>query len=180
MKRRWSAARSTLVLVAGSSASVRPCAAPRTGRFGRSSARRSAAATTFVDPEKPIGKPNLAIGVSAVFLGEMFGAEIDVADVPGFFESGDKNLVLDSRVTTFSGNVVVAAPHRLTEYSLRPYIVGGGGLMRVRTTTSFSVFDVSTVIPTFDVGVGVVGFVTNRDRRLLGRPPVSERRRRLR
>lgn len=34
--------------------------------------------------------------------------------------------------------------------------------MRVRTTTAFSVFDVSTVIPALDVGVGAVGFLTNR------------------
>ena len=35
-------------------------------------------------------------------------------------------------------------------------------------------FDVSSVDPAFDVGVGVVAFVTNRDRRVLGRPAVSE------
>ena len=34
--------------------------------------------------------------------------------------------------------------------------------MRVRTTTAFNVFDVSTVIPALDVGVGAVGFLTNR------------------
>ncbi len=34
--------------------------------------------------------------------------------------------------------------------------------MRVRTTTSLSVFDVSTVMPAFDVGAGVVAFVTNQ------------------
>ena len=118
--------------------------------------------TTLVDPENAVGKPNLAIGASAVFLGEVFGTEIDISDAPGFFESGDNHLVLHSRVTTISGNVVVAAPHRLTEYSLRPYFVGGAGLMRVRTTTAFSVFDVSTVIPALDVGVGAVAFLTNR------------------
>ena len=117
--------------------------------------------TTFV-PNSAVGKPNLAIGASAVFLSEVFGAEIDVADAPGYFEPDDKHLVFSSRVTTVSGNVVVAAPHRLTEYSLRPYFVGGAGLMRVRTTTAFNVFNVSSVIPDVDVGVGVVGFLTNR------------------
>jgi hypothetical protein len=116
--------------------------------------------TTFVELDR--GKGNLAVGVSAVFLGEVFGAEVDIADAPGFFESDDQHLVTGSRVTTISGNVVVAAPHRLTEYSLRPYFVGGGGLMRVRTTTSLNVFDVSRIIPVFDLGVGVVGFLTNR------------------
>ena len=118
--------------------------------------------TTFVDPENAVGTPNLAIGASAVFLGEVFGTEVDIFDAPGFFESGDKDLVHFSRVTTISGNVVVAAPHRLTEYSLRPYFVGGAGLMRVKTTTAFSVFDVSTLIAQVDAGVGAVAFVTNR------------------
>ena len=155
------APRSTIVLVAGLLlVSVRTYAADRQIRpfigatFG--------GGTTFVDPELAIGKPNVAIGASAVFLGEVFGVEVDIADAPGFFESGDKHLVILSRVTTISGNVVVAAPHRLTEYSLRPYFVGGAGLMRVRTTTSFNVFDFSSVIPALDVGVGVVGFLTNR------------------
>jgi hypothetical protein len=119
-------------------------------------------ATTFVDPENVVGKAKFVVGASAVFLGDMFGVELDIADAPGFFESGDNNLVRASRVTTFSGNVVVAAPRRLTEYSLRPYFVGGGGLMRVRTTTAFSVFDIAATVPAFDVGVGLVGFVTNR------------------
>jgi hypothetical protein len=120
--------------------------------------------TTFVSSPESVfgGKKNLAVGVDAVFLGELFGAEVEIADVPGFFDSDDKSLQRGSRVTTISGNVIVAAPHRLTEYSLRPYVVGGAGLMRVRTTTAFNVFDVATVMPVLDVGVGVVGFVTNR------------------
>ncbi len=153
-------ARSTLVLAAGLLLmSTRTYAGDRQIRpfigatFG--------GGTTFV-PNSAVGKPNLAIGVSAVFLSEVFGAEVDVADAPGYFEPDDKHLVFGSRVTTVSGNVVVAAPHRLTEYSLRPYFVGGGGLMRVRTTTQFNVFDVSSVIPQIDVGVGAVGFLTNR------------------
>src|SRR6202011_1676842 len=36
--------------------------------------------TTFVDPDLVAGKANLLIGASAVFLGDMFGAEVDVAD----------------------------------------------------------------------------------------------------
>jgi hypothetical protein len=117
--------------------------------------------TTFVDLEDASGNPNLAIGVGAMFLGEVLGTEVEVADAPGFFEAG-KNLVRGSRVTTVTGNVVVAAPHRLTEYALRPYLVGGGGLMRIKMTTLFGVFDTSTIKPEFDLGVGVVGFLTNK------------------
>jgi hypothetical protein len=119
--------------------------------------------TTFLNVDQTVGKKTkLIVGGSAVFLGEIFGAEIEVADVPGFFEAEDSPLVIDSRVTTFSGNVVIAAPRRWTEYWLRPYVVGGGGLMRVRTTTSLNIFDVSTFLASFDVGGGVVGFLTNR------------------
>ena len=116
--------------------------------------------TTFVELDR--GRAKLAVGVGAVFLGEIFGAEVDFADVPGFFESDNNPLVVGSRVTTLTGNVVVAMPRRMSEYALRPYLVGGAGLMRVRTTTSLNVFDVSRMFPTLDVGVGVVGFVTNR------------------
>lgn len=118
--------------------------------------------TTFVDPEKAIGRPNPAIGVSAVFLGELFGVDVDVCDAPGFFQDGGKDLVRSSHVTAVTGNVIFAAPHRATEYSLRPYVLGGAGLLRVRTTTTFNVFDVSATIPAIDVGVGAVAFVTNR------------------
>ncbi|HET6958646.1 MAG TPA: hypothetical protein VFI56_18735 [Vicinamibacterales bacterium] len=118
--------------------------------------------TPFVDLEDAAGKLHPTIGASAVFLGELFGVDVDVADVPGFMEADDKHLVLHSRVTTICGNFVLAAPRRLTEYSLRPYLVAGGGLMRARRITSLSVFDVSSVTPAFDLGVGAVAFVTTR------------------
>jgi hypothetical protein len=151
----------TIVVLAGLCLMARPSVAAD-GQIRVFSGATFGGGTTIVDPEGAVGKANLAIGASAVFLGEVLGAEVDVADAPGFFESGDAHLVLGSRVTTLTGNVVVAAPHRLTEYSLRPYVVGGAGLMRIRTTTSFSVFDVSSVVPAVDLGAGVVGFLTNR------------------
>jgi hypothetical protein len=120
-----------------------------------------AGATTVVDPGDGTTKPSITLGGSAVFLGEIFGGEVEVADMPGFFEGNDKNLVTYSRVTTFTGNVVVAAPHKLTEYALRPYVVAGAGLMRMRRTTTFDIFNLSTTVPAFDVGVGAVGFLTN-------------------
>jgi hypothetical protein len=155
------AARSTIVLVAGLLLmSTRTYAEDRQIRpflgatFG--------AGTTLLDFGDVTGKANLVIGASAVFLGEMVGTEIEIADAPGFFDSNNVSLLRDSRVTTISGNVIVAAPRRMTEYSLRPYLVGGGGLMRIRTTTTLNVFDTSSVTPMLDVGVGVVGFLTNR------------------
>ena len=121
-----------------------------------------AGTTTIVDPEDAATRPSISLGGSVVFLGEIFGAEGEVADGPGFFEAGSRNLVNYSRMTTFTGNVVIAAPHRLTEYALRPYVVAGAGLMRLRTTTAQNVFDVATSVPVFDIGAGAVGFLTNR------------------
>ena len=118
--------------------------------------------TTFIDLEGAAGKPNVAIGVNAALLGEIVGVEVDLADAPGFFQSGDLHLVLGSRVTTVTGNVVVAAPHRLTEYRLRPYFVGGVGVMNVSITDYFGVLAVAKTMPALDLGGGAIGFVTNR------------------
>lgn len=121
-----------------------------------------AGTTTIVDPEDAATRPSISLGGSLVFLGEIFGAEGEVSDGPGFFEAGNRNLVNYSRMTTFTGNVVIAAPHRLTEYALRPYVVAGAGLMRLRRTTAQNVFDVATSVPVFDVGAGALGFLTDR------------------
>lgn len=118
-------------------------------------------ATTYIDPDNVVGRPNLAWGVSVVTLGEVVGFDIDFADAPGFFE-GDQHLVLSGHVTTLTGNVVVAAPRRLTEYVLRPYAVGGLGLMRIHRDDYFNVFTVNRVAPAFDVGGGILMFLTNR------------------
>jgi hypothetical protein len=119
-------------------------------------------ATTVVDPEDAVKQPSITLGGSAVFLGEILGAEVEVADSPGFFEAGKRNLVTYSRVTTVTGSIVIAAPHRMTEYALRPYVVAGAGFIRMRSTTSSDVFNVASTVPAFDVGVGAVGFLTNR------------------
>ena len=116
--------------------------------------------TTFIDWDSVTGKPKPVFGVSFVTLGEVFGVDIDLADAPGFFE-GEEHLVLNSRVTTLTGNVVIAAPRRLTEYGLRPYFVGGAGLMRIHADDYFGAFNVERVRPAFDLGGGVLMFFTN-------------------
>lgn len=119
--------------------------------------------TTFVDPDRGADKTHKTFGISLVSLRNVFGIDVDVADTPGFFENSDSaGLVLSSRVTTVTGNVVVAAPRTRTEYGLRPYIVGGAGLMRVRINDYFGSFENSRVLPALDIGGGAVGFLTNR------------------
>ncbi len=118
--------------------------------------------TTIIDLEDAAGQPHVTIGINAAVLGDVFGVDVDLARTGGFFESGDKHLVLSSSVTTLTGNVVIAAPRRLTEYSLRLYFVAGGGIMRVAKVDYFDVFDISDVLPAFDLGAGALGFITNK------------------
>jgi hypothetical protein len=117
--------------------------------------------TTFVDPELAAEHSNVAFGVSGLLLGEVFGVEGDFGQAPGFFQTGDVDLVTSSDVTTLSGNVVVALPRRLSQYTLRPYFVGGLGMMHVHTDDAYGVL-VAKTLPAFDVGGGVTGFLSKR------------------
>jgi hypothetical protein len=126
-----------------------------------------AGSTTFIDNERAAGSPNAVLGVSAMLLGDVIGADFDLGHAPGFFDTGDENLahlVLNSRVTTITGNIVVALPRRLTEYTLRPYFVGGVGWMQVRTENGppAEPLSISSTLGAVDFGGGVTGFLTER------------------
>jgi Outer membrane protein beta-barrel domain len=118
--------------------------------------------TTFVDVEKAAGKPNPAIGVTGLLLGDVLGVEADLGRAPGFFEAHNQRLLQGSRLTTLTGNVVVALPKRMAGYSLRPYLVAGGGLMHVAIEGRLGGLTVSSTLPTVDFGGGATGFVTDR------------------
>lgn len=119
--------------------------------------------TTMVDPDHGADKAHKTFGISLAQLYNVFGWDVDVADTPGFFQNSDSaGLVLSSRVTTMTGNIVIAAPRSRTEYGLRPYFVGGAGVMRTRLVDYLGSFERSNFLPTFNLGGGAVGFVTNR------------------
>ena len=118
--------------------------------------------TTYVEVEKAAGSANIVLGAGAVLLGEVLGLDVDFGYAPGFFEPGDEDLVVSSSVTTFSGAVVVALPRRWAEVGLRPYFVGGGGLMHVRINRTFDVLRVARTLPAVNLGGGVTGFLTDR------------------
>jgi hypothetical protein len=120
-----------------------------------------AGGTTFVDSEEAAGHPKLAIGVNGVLLGETLGIEGDFGRTPGFFQSGDQHLVLGSSATTLTGNIVIALPRRLTQYTLRPYFVGGAGLMHARIDHALVALNVASTLPAIDVGGGATGFLTD-------------------
>lgn len=117
-----------------------------------------AAATTFF-PNVDVGHSRKAVGVSGMLIGEVVGVEVDLGHTPDFFGSAG-GLVLSSGVTTVTGNVVVAVPRHLTRYTLRPYVVGGAGMMRVKIEDYAAVLGGDN-LPAVDFGGGVTGFVTN-------------------
>lgn len=117
--------------------------------------------TTFVDLERAAGKPNVAICVTGVLLGEVIGIDADLGYAPGFFQAGDEHLVLRSRATTLTANIVIALPRRMTQYTLRPYVVGGAGIMHADINWVGGL-GVTSTLPAMDVGGGVTGFLTDR------------------
>ena len=108
---------------------------------------------------------HVAFGVSGLWLGEIFGVEGDWGHTPKFFNPGVNDLVTDSGVTTVTGNVVAAMPRKLAQYTLRPYVVGGAGLMHIRYDTGPRLqtqLQTLSNLQVMDLGAGVAGFLTKR------------------
>ena len=124
--------------------------------------------TTFIDLDQAAGHPHFAFGGSASFLGEIFGLEADFGHTPAFFQRGNKPAsitelgIINSGVTTFTGNIVVAMPRRLAQYTLRPYMVGGAGLMHVTIEDTLGVIQIGESLKAMDLGGGVTGFLSRR------------------
>jgi hypothetical protein len=122
-------------------------------------------ATTFVDADQEAGERKLVLGGSATWLGNFVGVEGDVARVPGYFQTSNPSLVLSSEVTMVTGNVVLTLPRKLTQYGLRPYFVGGAGVVRVgidQGQVGSDILDVQTTLGVVDFGGGATGFLTDR------------------
>ena len=116
--------------------------------------------TTLFDPQNSASGRNVIVGVSGELLGEVIGVEGDLGIAPGFFTDG--LLILGSRVTTLTGNIVVAMPRRMARYTLRPYFVGGAGFMRASSDTSLDALPITSTRPAVDLGGGVTGFLSKR------------------
>jgi hypothetical protein len=118
--------------------------------------------TTVFDLAAAAGSPNLVVGVNGALLSNVLGLEVDFGYAPGFFQSGDEQLVRRNSATTLTGNVIVAVPRRKTEYTLGPYFVAGLGLMRVHIEDVLGVLTVATTLPAMDIGGGVTGNLSER------------------
>lgn len=124
--------------------------------------------TTYVLTD-PAGRgPSVILGGNTTLLGEIFGVEGDFSYAPGFFHSGIEDpttangQIISSGVTTLTGNVVIAMPRHLTEYSLRLYFVGGAGMIRVSIDGANGGLVVTENLPGMDLGGGATGFLTKR------------------
>ena len=119
--------------------------------------------TTFLVLERG-GYRKLTFGGSVTLLSDtLFGIEADVSHVPGFFQGENPvGLVRHSRVTTASGNLIVALPLAVTRESLRPYVVGGLGLLQARADHLASVFPLEQDLLGLSLGGGVIGLVSER------------------
>lgn len=116
--------------------------------------------TSFILPGQEAGKRKLAIGASGTWLGTFIGVEGDIVRVPGYFE--DPLLIQGSSVTTLTGNIVLTLPRKYTEYGLRPYLVGGGGVVRVTIDQATALLTVKTTVKVLDFGAGATGFLSDR------------------
>jgi hypothetical protein len=122
--------------------------------------------TTFLFVRETLTLPadnyaHASLGGNALWLGEILGIEADFGHTPRFFQGTDAPHVIDSGVTTVTGNVVVAMPRRLAQYTLRPYVVGGAGLMHIRYDLEGGLQTLSN-LQAMDLGAGVTGFLTRR------------------
>lgn len=109
----------------------------------------------------------LDYGLSLDWMGAgIVGWELDFGYSPNFFETGTASnnafdFTNDSNVTTLTGNVIVGIPIGGYGASIRPYAVGGVGLVRTNLQDASDFFGkVGTNDFGFDVGAGVMGFFT--------------------
>jgi hypothetical protein len=114
-------------------------------------------------PQQPAGATKTTFGVSAAILGDgVLGIDGDFNHTPHFFERGIGGLISQSNVTTLTGNVIFAVPRRITQDSLRPYLVAGVGLMHAHIQTQANVINTNSNLVGLDVGGGAIGFISPR------------------
>ena len=128
----------------------------------------SLAGDEIVDGVPASEKVHRNFGGSVSFLGSgIFGVETILNWTPGFFQQGDVDLLEKSRSIAWMGNVVVTAPRRWTEYSLRPFVSGGFGLLKPHLSrTSVAGREplpaVDLNLAGYNIGGGAVGFLSAR------------------
>ena len=120
------------------------------------------ASTAFLDLDSGTDSTHLIFGGSAGWLsGGLLGVEGDFSYAPRFFEH-DQQVVIASSLVTVTGNVIVAAPLRVTGYSLRPYLIGGLGLIHSGITYQAPLDPIADYSFGMNIGAGAIGLLTPR------------------
>jgi hypothetical protein len=111
------------------------------------------------------GREHLAWGASFGWMGAgVLGWEADLGYSPEFFEGDDDDVdfIDSSNVTTFMGNVLVGVPIGGTAGpGVRPFLVGGLGLMQTNVSDADDLFDVNNDEFGMNIGGGLMGFATD-------------------
>ncbi len=132
--------------------------------------------TTLLDPEYGADKTHLQLGGAATLVGSgLFGVEAVAVFTPSFFRGdGQKGSALSptplparvelrhGRTFALMGNAVLTLPKRWTEYSLRPFVSGGFGVMSSSLVDAKGVFPIKSDLPAYNIGGGAVGFLSER------------------
>lgn len=120
------------------------------------------ARTTIVDLDQGVSDKKLTFGGSTLILSDrVLGVEADIGHTPHFFERGQRTaLVLNSTVSTATGNVVLAVPLSVTRESLRPYLVGGIGVMHASSSDLVDLFSFDSNLLALDIGGGAIGMLS--------------------
>jgi len=113
----------------------------------------------IVNLEQSAGTTKVVVGGSTALLSDgIFGIEGDFGYSPRFFERSSQFLNAGSNVMTFLGNVVVALPLSVTRESLRPYAVGGIGLIHAAAAALVvQELDIDRNLLGYDLGGGAIG-----------------------
>jgi hypothetical protein len=119
--------------------------------------------TSIIDLEAGTGKHHKNLGGSVALMGGgILGVEALVVWTPGFFQTGNQELLVKSRTLAVMGNLMVTAPRRWTEYTLRPFVSGGFGLLNASRTEVHAVFPTSVNMSGYNIGGGAIGFLSSR------------------
>lgn len=96
-------------------------------------------------------------GVGVGSMGGMAGFEIDFGRTPHFF--GEEDELGTNNVTTLMFNLMLSAPLDRGGAGLRPYALGGVGLIKSRLEGLSELVDIDANDFGMDLGFGVIGFV---------------------
>lgn len=119
--------------------------------------------TTLVDPDLAYSNLHVNLGGAATFLTNgIVGAEGLMVWTPHFLKNGTSGLVNSGRTEALMGNLVITAPHRFTEYTLRPFVSGGLGLLRLGLSDETQVLPYHANLTGLDIGGGALGFLSTK------------------